>query len=233
MKALNKAVATGVALASLSFATITALPAVSADSPGQIDSGTGVYVVKNLTQKGSYGETATAACGDELEFSIRLHNSGYGTLNDINVTTTLPSNGGTSSMTATYTGGVANTATSSNSYSLASGASISYESGSTNLYDGSDNLIQSNLGNITQGVNVGSLYGSTVEYVNYKAMVSCPTIPTTTTTPTPSTPSTPAAPAPTQLVNTGPGSVVGIFAAVVVAGTVGYRWLLSRRLSRQ
>ncbi len=50
-----------------------------------------------------------------------------------------------------------------------------------------------------------------------------------TATPTP--PSTTAAP--TELVNTGPGSLIGIFTATTVAGTMAYRRQLSRRLSRQ
>jgi len=52
-------------------------------------------------------------------------------------------------------------------------------------------------------------------------------------TPPPSTPpSTPSA-TPAALVNTGPGSVVGLFAAATAAGTVIYRRMLTRRLSRQ
>jgi hypothetical protein len=55
-----------------------------------------------------------------------------------------------------------------------------------------------------------------------------------TVTPPSTPPATPAAPTtPTALVNTGPGSVVGLFAAATTAGTFGYRWMLSRRLSRQ
>jgi hypothetical protein len=50
-------------------------------------------------------------------------------------------------------------------------------------------------------------------------------------TPPPSTPPTPAAP--TALVNTGPGSVAELFAAATVIGTVAYRRMLARRLSRQ
>jgi hypothetical protein len=50
------------------------------------------------------------------------------------------------------------------------------------------------------------------------------TPPTTTTT-------TPVAP--TALVNTGPGSVIGLFAATAIGGTAFYRRLLARRLSRQ
>jgi hypothetical protein len=44
-------------------------------------------------------------------------------------------------------------------------------------------------------------------------------------TPPPTTPST--------LVNTGPGTVAGLFAATTIAGTAAYRKLLARKLSRQ
>jgi hypothetical protein len=44
--------------------------------------------------------------------------------------------------------------------------------------------------------------------------------PPTTTTPTP----------PTTLVNTGPGSVAGMFAGVTAISAVGYRWFLGRRV---
>jgi hypothetical protein len=56
--------------------------------------------------------------------------------------------------------------------------------------------------------------------------------PTVTPPTTPTPPATPAAP-PTALVNTGPGSVIGIFAAATIGGAVLYRRLLARRLSRQ
>jgi uncharacterized repeat protein (TIGR01451 family) len=38
---------------------------------------------------------------------------------------------------------------------------------------------------------------------------------------------------PTTLVNTGAGSVAGLFATITVAGAFAHRWFLSRRLSRQ
>ncbi len=52
-------------------------------------------------------------------------------------------------------------------------------------------------------------------------------------TPPPSTPPTTPPAAPTALVNTGPGSMIGLFSAATILGMVGYRRLLSRRLSRQ
>jgi PKD repeat protein len=42
---------------------------------------------------------------------------------------------------------------------------------------------------------------------------------------------TPTTPAPTVLVNTGAGNVIGLFAGVSIVGTLGYRWFLSRKLS--
>lgn len=50
---------------------------------------------------------------------------------------------------------------------------------------------------------------------------------------TPSTPTSPSSPAtPTALVNTGAGSIAGLFAASSIIGTLAYRYMLSRRLSR-
>lgn len=56
-----------------------------------------------------------------------------------------------------------------------------------------------------------------------------PTKPPVVTPPT--TPTTPAAP--TKLVNTGPGSIAGIFAAVTAAGALVHRKILSRRLGEE
>lgn len=62
--------------------------------------------------------------------------------------------------------------------------------------------------------------------VTFKTTTPPKIIPPPTTPP----PVTPAPP--TALVNTGPGSVIGLFAAVTAAGAVFHRWLLARRLSR-
>ncbi len=68
-------------------------------------------------------------------------------------------------------------------------------------------------------------------YVTLKVKVSIPSTPTPPVTPPTTTTTTPAAP--TQLVNTGAGSVIGIFAAATAAGAAAYRFVLGRRLSRQ
>ena len=59
-----------------------------------------------------------------------------------------------------------------------------------------------------------------------------PTTPPSTPPTTPGTTSTPSS-TPTQLVNTGPGSDAAVFAIATAAGIIGYRWYISRRLSRQ
>jgi hypothetical protein len=58
-------------------------------------------------------------------------------------------------------------------------------------------------------------------------------VPPIVTPPTTTPPTTPTPAAPTALVNTGPGSVVGLFAATTAIGAVAHRWMLGRRLSRQ
>jgi hypothetical protein len=64
-----------------------------------------------------------------------------------------------------------------------------------------------------------------------KQVTFTPNTPPSVTPPANTPPATPAAP--TALVNTGPGSVAGLFAVATAAGTVLYRRMLTRRLSRQ
>lgn len=222
--------------------------AVSADSPGQIGGGD-IYSVKNLTQNTKYSNSTTANACDEVQYSVRLHNPTFSGVKNIVVKASLPagaSTSNTSQMIITYTDGVASPVSDTAVVNLTSAQSISYESGSAVLYGTGGQVIRALPDGIVNGagVNVGSLSGSTTEYVNFKAKVSCPTPPTckTNCTPqppvtppsTPNTPSTPAQPGqPTTLVNTGPGSDVAVFLAATLVGMLGYRKYLSRRLSRQ
>jgi hypothetical protein len=333
MKSLIKLAATGTALVSLSFAALTMAP-VSADSPADIANGN-IYLIKNLTQNVDFANPASAKAGDELEYTIRLHNTNYVAATDVNVAATLPtaaSTSNTSVMTTTYTGGVTPGLSASATVNLTSSESLSYVTGSSELLDINGNVIKTlSDGVIGSGVNIGSLDGSTVEYVNFEVKVGTPTPPpaptyactdlgltaeanrtakisgftttatngatfsnasinwgdnssaTTTATPvgqthqyssngkytvvatanfsvngqtesatsvscsqsvtfssttpptvTPPTTTTPVTPAatPTTLVNTGAGSVFGIFAAVSLASTVVYRFIVKKNLSR-
>lgn len=67
----------------------------------------------------------------------------------------------------------------------------------------------------------GSACAKPVSYTSNGTPTTPPTTTTTTTV------------APTRLVNTGAGSVAGIFAATSALGAAGYRYFLGRRLSRQ
>jgi hypothetical protein len=58
------------------------------------------------------------------------------------------------------------------------------------------------------------------------------TTPPTVTPPTTTTPVTTTSTTPTQLVNTGPGSVIGIFAAVSAFSAIAYRWFLGRKVTQ-
>jgi hypothetical protein len=322
MKSLTKLAAI------LAFVPVVAVSGSAiAGSPGQLAGGDN-YLVKNLTKNGSYSNNITATCNDEIEYSMQLSNTQFGALNNVTLKATLPSAGGQSTATATTdlggTSGTSDTAT----VNLGSNETQALESGTTVLYDGNGNAIKTLSDSITSGVNIGTLAGSTTEYVNFKVKISCPqpqqpvyicndlqltagdnrtvkisafsttaqngavfknavvtwgdnsaalttanvvgqshqygadgtyTVAATAhftvngedvtaggpqcskqitfkgnTPPVITPPSTPPATpaAPTALVNTGPGSVIAIFAVATAAGTFLYRRMLTRRLSR-
>jgi hypothetical protein len=193
-----------------------------AGSPGQLAGGDN-YLVKNLTQKGSYANTISATCNEEIQYSMQLSNTQFGALDNVTLKATMPSNGGTSTATATTdlggTSGTSDTVT----VNLGSGQTQAVENGTTVLFDDKGNAIKTLPDTIaTSGVNIGTLNGSTTEFVNFKAKVSCPT-PTPTPTPTPA-----PAPKATVLPNTGAGDVLGIFAGASAAGTAAHA-IVSRR----
>lgn len=237
-----KSLIAGAAVAAIVPVASVAGP-VFANSPGQIDGGD-IYRIKNLTQNSTYADSASATCNDELQYKVLLHNSRFGAVENVTAKATLPANGGTSNMVVTYDSpGPRNSVSASASLDLKKG-SVSYESGSSQLLDGNNNVIKALPDGITDGgVNTGTLAGSTAEFVTFKAKVTCaPTPPPCETNCTPKPPVTPpvtppttttTTTTPTTLVNTGPGDVIGAFAAATVAGTFAYRLYLSRRLARQ
>ncbi len=215
--------------------TMTALPVLAlsgsafAGSPGQLAGGDN-YQVKNLTQSGKYANTISATCNDEVQYSMQLSNTQFGSLKNVTLKATLPSEGGLSTATATTDLGGNSGTSDSVTVNLSNGSTQSLENGTTVLYDGHGQVIKTLPDSVTSsGVNIGTLIGSTTEFVNFKAKVNCPTTPPVT--PPTTTPGTPAAP--TQLVNTGAGSVIGIFAAATAAGYAFYKFILGRKLSRQ
>lgn len=233
MKYLSKVAAIAGAT---TIASVAALTPVLADSPGQLEGGSLVYKVKNVTQNGSYANTVSAKACDELQYSIDLHNTEYGALHNIMVKVNLPSGSTTSNvstMTASPDAGGTTGTSGTASVNFTIPQNVTYENGTTVLYDGSGHVIKNLSDGITpNGINVGSLNGSTTEFVNFKARVNCPTTPNTPGTPgTPGTSETPGkggpvAPAGTTLPDTGAESGL---AGLAGTGALGYAVMQYRR----
>ena len=247
MSKLSKIAASVAVVPMLAFTT-----PVFAASAGTLAGGDN-YQAKNLTQNGSYGDNTTATCNEVVKYSMLLSNTQFTALNNVTLTVTLPSQGGVSTATATTDlGGTSGTTDTTTVTLTGNGATQSLVSGSVELDDGNGNAIKALPDTVaTSGVNIGTLNGSTNEFVNFKVNVTC--------TPTPnkiqvcelatkklvtinesdfnsskySKDLTKCQTAPTTLVNTGAGDVAGLFAVVAVAGAFAHRLFTSRRLSRQ
>lgn len=147
-----------------------------AASPGQLAGGDN-YVVKNVTQNGSYANAVSAVCNDTVQYSMQLSNTHFGALNNVTLKASLPNGGGTSTAVATTDlGGVSGTSDTA-SVSLPSGANQTLINGSTVLYDGNGAAIKTLPDTIVSGVNIGTLTGSTTEFVNFRVKVNCPVVP--------------------------------------------------------
>ena len=221
---------------------------VSAASPGQLAGGDN-YVVKNVTKGSAYANTVSAACNDEVQYSMQLSNTQFGALENVTLRATLPGAGGISTATASTDLGGQSGTTDTATVNLTSGANQTLQNGTTVLYDDAGHTLTTLDNTIaTSGVNIGTLEGSTTKYVNFKAKVNCDTPvcpPGTTGTPpncvkppvTPPTTTTkttpPAAPVtPSVIPSTGPeAALTGIFGS----GALGYgirQWFNSRRSLR-
>lgn len=236
----------------LSMATAVVVPVVgltgvaSATAVGQIEGGD-IYRVRNVTKNTDFTDPVNADLCETVQFKVRIHNPGPDSLNNVNVKATLDSGKSkTHSSKVTITASNANPSSTTDTagVNLSKAGSLNYISGSTELLDAhSSKLKDLPDGILNSGVNIGSVGVSTEQkrYVQFEAKSNCPPPKpeckkncTPPVTPPPSTPpSTPTPAAPTKLVNTGPGDVAAAFAVATVAGTLGYRLYLSRRLARQ
>lgn len=151
-------------------------PAFAA-SPGQLAGGDN-YVVKNVTQGGAYANSISAACNDEVKYSMQLSNTQFGALDNVTLKVTLPSAGGVSTATATTNLGGQSGTSDTATVNLTSGANQALVNGTTVLYDGNGNVIKTLGNNVTAGgENIGTIEGSTTKFVNFKAKVNCETPP--------------------------------------------------------
>ncbi|HUC87340.1 MAG TPA: LPXTG cell wall anchor domain-containing protein [Candidatus Saccharimonadales bacterium] len=222
MKNLSKfAAIAGVTTAVAAFT----LSPVMASSPGQLGGGPNIYKVKDVTANGSYASSINANACDVLEYSINLHNVNFGELTNIVVSAPL-STSGSSNMTAVPASGASAGTSGSVTVNAGSASGVTYEAGTTELYNGSGQPVKDLPDGITSGgINVGNLNGSTGEFVNFKAKVNCPT---PVTPVTPSTPATTASVTPTALPQTGPDDLAGL-AGIGGTGAIGYGVMAYRR----
>lgn len=146
-----------------------------ADSLGQLTSDANTFMVANQTQNGSYANTVNANCNEELLYSVRLHNSEFGGLTNVQVSANLMSG----KMTAVPAQGTSQGASGSVTVNLPANGSLAYQSDSTVLYNANGGVIGALPDGITTvGVNAGNINGSTTEFVNFKAKVACPPVTT-------------------------------------------------------
>ncbi len=205
---------------------------VLAASAGQLAGGDN-YVVKNLTKGGAYANSASATCNEEVQFSMQLSNTQFGALNNVKLSATLPSTGGTSTATATTDLGGSTGTTDTASVTIGASQTINYEAGSTVLYDDSGNVIRTLSDGVTAGgVNLGTIEGSTTKFVNFKAKINCADKPVCTVNCTPETPKTPETPVgvtPGAIASTGPAELFSGLAGVSALGYGVQRYVASRR----
>ncbi len=179
MKTLSKFASIAGGLTALAMVAFTAAPAL-ADSPGQLQGGTGVYVVKNVTKGSAYAPSTNAGTCDTLRYSIRLHNTSFGGFTNVHVKVNLPSNSSTqnvSTVTATTNLGGTTGTTGTATVNMGSAQTIAFVAGSATLYNASGSVIKTLPDSlVTSGVDIGGLNGSTTEFVNYDAKVNCPPV---------------------------------------------------------
>lgn len=213
------------AVATVAAAALFVTP-VGAESPGQLAGGSNVLKVKNVTQNTAYSNSvASVKCGDTIKYSITLSNTHFSALNNIKVAANL---GSTSTITATPDIGASAGTSGSASVALSNGQKLTYDNGSTKLYDANATLLKTLPDGIANGgVNMGTLNGSTLQFVNFTAKVDCPT--TTTEQPKPGTPVVPSAEQPATLPETGPEAGL---AAMAGTGVLGYAVMAYRRSKR-
>ncbi len=212
-----------IAVAVLATFAIGLSPAL-ADSPGQLTGGSQVYQVKNITQGGGYANSISASCNDVIQYSSMLHNAAYGGLTNVIVSANL-ANGTLSAVPAEGASAGTNGSVIVN---LSSG-SLVYQNGTTTLYNSSGAVIRTLPDTITSGgVNIGAIDGSTTEFVNFQAKVSCPPVVTPVTTPAATPAKAVVATGAKALPNTGPGEVAGLFVGTSALGSAGH-YLVSRR----
>jgi hypothetical protein len=245
MKLLTKLTQTGTALAVLT-SLVLSVGTASASAPGQIAGGNQNYKIANVTKGSGFANPQSADACDVLQYRLRLYNPGPSSLNNVkmeaSINTMTPYTSANSTATIFTPDGQTKEVAFQAVVNISTAQTQSYQAGTTKLLDSAGNVIQNLPDGVTMGaggINLGNIGDSVTEYVEFNTQLKCNTPPPTPPKPPVTPPKTPPATppvtpaAPTSLVNTGPGSDAAIFTIATIAGTLGYRRYLSRRLSRQ
>lgn len=159
-------IAGAIAFVSSAVVSVTAL----ATSGGYLAGGPDIYQVRNTTTNTAYSSSASVACNETVKYSVKLSNTEYGLISLVNVKA--PLNG---TMTASGTNAANETVSTTGTVSVTPAAgSFGYIAGSTQLLSASGSLIKTLPDGITTGnINVGNLNGSTIEFVQFQAKLTC------------------------------------------------------------
>lgn len=160
------------AVAATIASSLYTIAPVFASSPGYLAGGPDMYQVRNVTKNTAYSSNVAVACNETVKYSIKLSNTEYGLLSNVTVKAPL-----TGTMTATATNAANETVSTNGTVTVTPAAgNYSYVAGSTQLLDVNGNLIKGLSDGITgNGVNTGTLNGSTREFVQFQAKLNCDT----------------------------------------------------------
>lgn len=171
--------------AALAVIPVLAFTTVSAGAIGQVGAGD-IYRVRNVTTNGEFANTTTATCNQEVQFRVRIHNSGPDTITNVKVKATLYGQDTTnhgSEVTVSADNLINGDAvTDVAGVTTDKSASISYVTGSTQLLGYAETGPSPVLrglpdGIVEGGVNIGSVEPLTpaTRSVQFKAKFNCDT----------------------------------------------------------
>jgi uncharacterized repeat protein (TIGR01451 family)/LPXTG-motif cell wall-anchored protein len=161
-----------------------AAPAFADGGTGQIETGD-IYRVKNVTSNSAFADNITAACGDTVEYRVRIHNGGPETLTNVKVAATLQTAAGTthgSTVTVTADNNLHGASATANAgVTTSATTTASYVSGTTELLNysttpGNESVLKTLPdGILNGGVTIGSVGPTTpqTEEVQFQVKLNC------------------------------------------------------------
>ena len=215
-------------------------PVALATAEGQIEGGN-IYYAKNVTKGTGFGDPISADKCETVQYRVRIHNPGPGTLSGVTVKATLPAgeaNNANSTATVSAINATPQTTTDTATVNLTGSYKTSYVAGSTQLLGPSAEVLSTLPdGIIGSGVSVGNVGVSLAEkrFVQFSAKINCPETPVCTVKCTPETPKTPETPVgvtPEAIASTGPAELISGLFGTSALGYGVQRYVASRRTNQ-